>query len=515
MDFVVASANSLEDIQRAVRINAARGLSQPMWRMRHGSISVCGNGPSLRETFPSGGPVAALNGAWRALAKTPDFIIVHDPSPENVAWFKDAPDEPLYLLASQVHPDVFEALAGKRVRIWHLDDTFEREMGLEPRFQAGFTIGCYALHVLNTMGYTHFDCYGYDSCYSLTGEHHATSQPWRIGTPQPYQVGAQMFIAEPWMAAQVQEFLKQVEANRYNYTVDVKGDGMLAAALYHNTLEVLYDLNFAPGSFDFLCAMVNIENARKQHSFSRVHVNFKAGKNQGFRPTDIIELTHAYKKLMLNNVARPLLEMFAFQEVPAVADTASQFQYLPRESLDLYRETGQMAEYRPNRAAVSWAERQFSDRPFVITLREAEHHPGRNSKVEEWIRFARTLPGRVIFVRDTAKAHEPIDGFETCPEASVDVHKRMALYGMARMNFSVCTGPIMLAAFTRTIPYLYLLTPAPGYTPYDRAWQKEAIGLYGQYPWHDPATQRVEYADDTFEEISRVYHSMGLQEVVA
>lgn len=506
MEFVIASANDAGDIRRSVSRNAARGLPQPDWLTHHGSISVCGNGPSLRETFPDDGPVAALNGAWRALPNPPDYIIVHDPSPENVAWFVDAPDA-IYLLASQVHPDVFDALSDKDVRIWHLDDLAEREMGFEPRFQAGFTIGCYALHILNAMGYTHFDCYGYDSCYSLIGEHHASKQTWRIGTPQPYQVGERMFIAEPWMAAQVQEFLKQVEANRYNYTVDVKGDGMLAAALKHNTLEVLYDLNFAPGSYDFLCAMVNIENARKSNGYSRVQVNFKAGQNQGFRPTDIIELSHAYKKLMLNNVARPLLEMFAFTEVPEVSDQASQFQYLPRESLDLYRETGRMAHYQPNAEALRWAQ-QFRDMPFVITLREAEHHPRRNSRIDEWAKFAKTLPGRVIFVRDTIKANEPVEGFEICPEASIDVHKRMALYQKARMNFSVCTGPIMLAAFTRTIPYIYLLTPAPGYTPYNREWQEEAIGLYGQYPWHDPKTQRVEYADDTFEEISRIYQEM-------
>ncbi len=511
IDFVIASANDEEDIRRAVYKNAARGLPIVELGKNRGSISVCGNGPSVKTEFPTEGQIVALNGAWRSLAKNgvmPDIIMAHDPSPENIAWFDDAPIEPLYLLSSQVHPDIFDHLKNHSVNIWHLDDKFEQELKLFPRFQAGFSIGCYALHVLNAMGFSHFDCYGYDSCYSLAGEHHATYQPWRISPPKPYQVGEQMFIAEPWMAAQVQEFLKQIEANRYNYTVDVKGNGYLAAALRHNTLEVLYDLNYAPGSYDFLCAMINVENHRQEHGFSRVHVNFKPGQKDGFRPIDVIEVPSAYQKLMLNNVARPMLEMFAFREVAKVGERPFQCHYIPLESLIYYRKTGKMAHYRPNDAALEWA-KQY-DNPYVITLREAEHHPLRNSKVDEWIKFAKTLDGPVVFVRDTVKAYEPIDGFETCPKASIDIHKRMALYQRAKMNFSVGNGPITLAAFTKHIPYLYLLTPVEGYRPYEKQWQIDVMGLDDncQFPWHDPKCQRIEHADDTAENLVRIYREM-------
>lgn len=508
--FVIASLNSEADITRAVSMNTARGLPEPDWHSESGSISVCGNGPSLRDLFPIDGPVAALNGAWRTLVNLgvmPDYIIAHDPAPQNVAWFEDAPDEPTYLIASRVHPKVFELLKGKKVKVWQMQDLPEAQTGSKHLIGGGFTIGCHALNLLSLMGYKHFDCYGYDSCYSLDGLHHSTPQSWNLTPPQVYQVADRMFIAEPWMAAQVQEFLKQVQANKYNYTVDVKGDGFLAAALEHNTLEILYDLNFAPGSYDFFCAMVNIENFRSLNGFTRVHVHFKPGKDRGFRPNEIIELSHDYKKLMLNNVARPLLGLFGFIEVGSVSSKARQFQYLSRESLDLYREQKVMAEYRPNEEALKWAE-QFSDNPYVITLREADHWPTRNSRVEEWVKFAKTLDRRVIFVRDTAKAHEPIDGFETCPEASIDVHKRLALYARAKMNFAVCTGPMMLAAFTQTIPYIYLLTSAP-YPGYSREWQSQAMGLIDQqYPWHDSKTQRVVYADDDFESLYKIWGEM-------
>ncbi len=212
---------------------------------------------------------------------------------------------------------------------------------------------------------------------------------------------------------------------------------------------------------------------------------------------------------MLNNVARPALDLFAFKEVSEVSEKATQFQYLARESCDLYRDTGQMADFRPNKEALKWAE-QFNDRPYVITLREADHWPSRNSKVGEWIKFAKTLDRRVIFVRDTAKAYETISGFETCPEASIDIHKRLALYQKATMNFSVCNGPIILAGFTKFIPYIYLITPVD-YMGYSEEWQRESVGMDpdGQYPWHNPKTQRVVRSDDDFESLCKIWGEMN------
>jgi uncharacterized Rossmann fold enzyme len=500
--------NDETEIRRAVSMNTARRFPAPKWHSRSGSISVCGNGPSLRWDYPLCGPIAALNGAWKALAiagVTPDYIIVHDPAPENVAWFDDAPESPVYLLASRVHPSVFEKLAGKNIVLWHMHDQAEAETGSKVLIGGGFTIGCRSLNLLNMIGFNHFDCYGYDSCYALTGENHATPQNWNITPPQLYQVGDEKFIAEPWMAAQVQEFLKQIEANRFNYTVEVHGDGYLRAALEHNTLEVLYDLEHAPGSFDFLGAMLNVENYKKANGYSRVHVNFKAGSHQGFRPVDLIDIGHEHKNLMLNNVVRPMLKMFAMNEVGSVSGKAMQFQYLPRMSVEHFKETGEMPRFEASPEATGWAQRYKG--AYVITLREAHYWPQRNSNVEAWVRFARTLDRPVVFVRDTAKANEDIPGFDICPEASIDLHKRLALYRAAEMNFFVTNGPAGLAHYSRDIPYINFFKEAPGYPCYDPAWMKEAIGFEDQMPWASPR-QRMIYADDTFENIEKAFEEV-------
>lgn len=93
---------------------------------------------------------------------------------------------------------------------------------------------------------------------------------------------------------------------------------------------------------------------------------------------------------------------------------------------------------------------RVSDQYVTITLREADHWPARNSRLRTWLEVADYFevspdPVRVIFIRDTAKAREPIKGRETCPEASVSLLRRAALYSGAICNFGVNGGPLWIA----------------------------------------------------------------------
>lgn len=516
--FVVLPADEAREADGWIEKNASLGLPACPYHTKHGTIAICGNGPSLRTVYPSKGPIAALNGAWRTLVANgvmPDYIIAHDPCAHNVAWFDDCPDEPTYLLASSVHPSVYEKLKGKKVCQWYPNGDVERRNGYSPLIGGGFTIGCVSLNLLNLVGYTRFEIYGIDSCYAEDGSHHASDQGWNITQPRVFTVGEQSFLAEDWMAAQVEHFLEQIEENRRKYAVDVKCPGFLKAAIEHNTLEVLYDLDVAPGSFDFMCSMLNVENFREKCGFSRVHVHLKPGKDRGFRPNEIVDVKHEQKNQMLNKVVRPLIEMYGFEEVGSLNNPV-QFQYSPKESLDYYRETGKLPVYEANATAKRWAANNYSDRPYVITLREAEYWPQRNSDVAEWVKFAKTLDRRVIFIRDTAKAFIPIEGFETCPTASLDLHARLTLYRAACMNFFVPNGPGGLAWYSKDIPYLTFYKSAPGYHCHSTEFLKEHVGLdaYGQFPWASER-QRLIYADDTFENIQKAYLEMNKTQIAA
>lgn len=143
--------------------------------------------------------------------------------------------------------------------------------------------------------------------------------------------------------------------------------------------------------------------------------------------------------------------------------------------------------------------------PVTITLREASHHEFRNSNIPEWLKLADWLKSRgeyVVFIRDTEKADEGIDGYTTCSDASKDLLIRVALYEQAKCNLFVSNGPAMLPVFM-DCPWLMFndLTPDRGDFPANTedGW-RIAIGFEpgGQWPWAKP-NQRIVWKHDKFE----------------
>jgi hypothetical protein len=142
----------------------------------------------------------------------------------------------------------------------------------------------------------------------------------------------------------------------------------------------------------------------------------------------------------------------------------------------------------------------------TITLRETEHDLSRNSDTSAWLALARRIQSdgyRVIFVRDTARAKEPLGGFETMSTASLMLDIRLALYEFAKLNFFVSNGPVSLAFFS-DVPWRAFIAvsednPLSVSTP--TWWQHHHGILPGeQFPWSGP-DQRIVWARDNYENI--------------
>jgi len=129
-------------------------------------------------------------------------------------------------------------------------------------------------------------------------------------------------------------------------------------------------------------------------------------------------------------------------------------------------------------------------RPVVITLREAPYLEFRNSNLEAWASFARELEAQgetVFFVRDTAKAFEPLWHFNIFPKAAMDIQVRLALYEAAKVNMFVSNGPGGLCIFS-DLPYIYLTNikhEFKMYEPNSTEWWEREHGLAegDQWPW--------------------------------
>lgn len=211
-----------------------------------GSLVICGGGPSLKDNLGQirdrkrrKQTVMALNNSWRVLVENkidPDIISMMDARPENLEFVKDAPEGPLYLLASQTHPSVFEALKDHKVCLWNacikepiqreiLDQYNDRPTSL---IGGGGTVGLRMIFVGFVKGYRRFHLYGLDSCYR-DGSHHAYAQSLNDGEMvQEIIFRDKTYQCAPWMARQANEFKDAYKAMiERGATIAAHGDGLL------------------------------------------------------------------------------------------------------------------------------------------------------------------------------------------------------------------------------------------------------------------------------------------------
>ncbi len=138
----------------------------------------------------------------------------------------------------------------------------------------------------------------------------------------------------------------------------------------------------------------------------------------------------------------------------------------------------------------------------MITLREAPYESERNSNMDAWMTFAwkRKEEGyEVIFVRDTVRADDPIEGFHTFPDASRIVEERIKVYASAFCNLSKTTGPASSLLPFSDLPFvLFYPLEAKQYCPHHPDWWTRTAGFTPpeKHPWLAD-DQIVEWVQDT------------------
>lgn len=265
-----------------------------------------------------------------------------------------------------------------------------------------------------------------------------------------------------------------------------------------NTLNVCYNLGFNPASWDFTVWMVNVEMARIRHGYDNFSVYFKPGPKDGFRD-DTLERPLEQRRMILENVIRPALSLLDATE--STVPCSLLYSHMFKDIVRAHKNGEPVPRFRIPQAFKDEAALYLKGRkPLILTLREAGHYSGRNSNLEEWETFAHESGEDVIFVRDTAKADEPLPGFETCPRASRDFLFRGALMEQARCNLLISAGPVGFCWFSTT-PYLVFrpLTPhVPHYSPGKPEWWTNHIGIPPgtDCPFAAPH-QHIVWEDDT------------------
>jgi len=277
-----------------------------------------------------------------------------------------------------------------------------------------------------------------------------------------------------------------------------------------------YDLARCPPTFDVVAWLVLAELERIKRGEEHIDVKLLAGPNGGFRVNTLWPNSVEGRQALLENIVIPMCYLLPSVKSVETVEFKERSKYQGQFGYGHYLISlknivkGMKAGCRPLRSRHDWVDPYDEDwmhappaigLPIVtITLRESDHHPRRNSKLNEWLKVADALQARkyrVIIIRDTEKATEPLDElFETSEEASVDLPFRAALYTAAVMNLGVSNGPLWMA-FSMNVPVLMMrpTTESLG-ACYNSAFFKMCgVPPGGQLP-HSPTHQRLVWNDE-------------------
>jgi FkbM family methyltransferase len=258
-----------------------------------------------------------------------------------------------------------------------------------------------------------------------------------------------------------------------------------------------YHLTGTPICWDFLIWLVDAEMTRRRLkappplrvAFTREDELDKVGRD------------------FFENVFRPLLPLIGAVEDPDAIGGRHKPMYVPYDIVLASRAGEEVPRIgAPDTARETMAGWLHDVEPVTITLREAPHWTHRNSNLEAWLKFAGDLERsgeNVVFIRDTYRATEPLEGFATCPMAAWNVGLRMALYEKAKYNLFVSNGPAGLALFGDR-PYLYFNNARKdkNYAPNNPEWWMKSQGIKEgeSWPWALPS-QKLIWKQDSYENL--------------
>lgn len=225
-------------VRRNVQSALARGLTElaPQGRQLM-PLTIVASGPSASKARLAS-PVMALNQAltlFTTQGGAPTFWACCDAGPVVAEFLAAAPDSTTYFVASRCHPAVFDALAERKVILWHLDEPFTGDLlSRRHKVPTASSITLCAFGLGDAMGFDRFETWGWDGCY-MDGASYALSQP-TTGTRAVLAIpnGPRFETTGTWIneARDAKHVL-----SRAPYSVKIHGGGMFDAILKHNNVQ--------------------------------------------------------------------------------------------------------------------------------------------------------------------------------------------------------------------------------------------------------------------------------------
>lgn len=262
-----------------------------------------------------------------------------------------------------------------------------------------------------------------------------------------------------------------------------------------SALQLFYDLSASPVTFDFASYLAAAEVERRLRKLKAINVIFVLGPKAGVRE-ELADYEAAIdvptRLARLRNILVPMLAFLPSVKSYAVCGSREQAEaiiaadrtriypddyrvYLPRQPAKkvIFEHARAGLSIWPMLRATDAGKRFVGDflareakgrKAVVITLRNYDFSPERNSRNADWIAFANGLDPAVylpIFVHDTETSmrRPPADFGQhvVCHAASWSLEIRMALYEAAWLNMALMHGPMELCWHNEQARYVLFM----------------------------------------------------------
>ncbi len=320
-------------------------------------------------------------------------------------------------------------------------------------------------------------------------------------------------------------------------------DTQLGVEPPREVLYAFYDLAMSPPTFDVVDFLLLAELERRETGCAALHVVIVPGRNQGFREGDAPYDLDS-KHWRLRNILVPccwLIPMCQHVTVCVSREEAQEIQgvlakrvfpkgYTVRVPIERHMYSHVVAatssgavlpslQATPQAKAFmkEWLQLRAGDRRVItMTLRECSYQPERNSRLEDSVRFARSLDPTAycpVFVRDIETAVKPppaeLAGLLVCDAAVWSVELRAALYELSYLNMGVNNGHCILFMLNQRSRYLLfkMITPSVGVTT-ERFLRHIGIPPGSQLPGATPF-QRIVWNDDELHVMKEAFSDMS------
>ncbi len=252
------------------------------------------------------------------------------------------------------------------------------------------------------------------------------------------------------------------------------------------------------------------ERWRKAKGIERLEVKVLPGPVDGFRADKLPPYGGAERKRWLENIVFPM--PLLLPSCGATAELVERDYRAPGPTFGRGRYTVGPSTWRQAfedgdypfvcpADLIARKREDVGDNCVTITLRNTGWWVERSSDLTQWLVVANDLERagyRVVFVPDGTRADDPVDVFETDPQAAREVIARAALYSAAVLNIGVSNGPLWLCWFMGLPTLICKLInenePSAGVNNFRR------MGLApGMQPRHARPGQRLLWASDRAE----------------